>query len=204
MGFYGKHILPRLTHMAMRQQQLAPYRHRTVSAAEGCVLEIGVGSGLNLPFYSDKVERVIGLDPSAELLRRAADTARGVSPDVELIEGVAERIPLEGGCADSAVVTWSLCSVADPAQVLDELRRVLKPTGRLHFVEHGRAPEDNVRRWQDRMTPIWRRCAGNCHLNRPVDSLIEECGFKMERLGTGYARGPRPMTFMYEGLARPN
>ncbi len=105
MGFYDKHILPRLTHMAMRQEQLPPYRRRTVSEAEGCVLEIGVGSGLNLPFYSDKVIRVIGLDPSAELLRIAADVARGAQPDVELIEGMAETVPLEDAGIDTVVVT---------------------------------------------------------------------------------------------------
>lgn len=203
MGFYDKYILPRLTHMAMRQEQLTPYRRRTVSEAEGRVLEIGVGSGLNLPLYSDKVIRVIGLDPSAELLRIAADAAGGAQPYVELIEGLAETVPLEDASVDSVIVTWSLCSVTDPTKVLGEVRRVLKPNGRLHFAEHGRAPEDNVRRWQDRITPIWRRCAGNCHLNRPVTLLIEECGFRMERLDTGYATGPRPMTFMYEGVARP-
>ncbi|WP_372071418.1 class I SAM-dependent methyltransferase [Tistrella mobilis] len=202
MGFYGKHILPRLTHMAMRQEQLTPYRRRTVSGAEGCVLEIGVGSGLNLPLYSDKVIRVIGVDPSAELLRIAADAARGAQPDVELIEGLAETMPLENASVDSVVVTWSLCSVTDPKRVLDEVRRVLKPNGRFHFAEHGLAPEQSVRRWQDRLTPIWRRCAGNCHLDRPVASLIEDCGFRIERLDTGYAKGPKPMAFMYEGVGR--
>lgn len=204
MGFYDKHILPRLTHMAMQQEQLTPYRHRAVSAAEGSVLEIGVGSGLNLPLYSDKVEQVIGIDPSVELLRIAAYAARGVRPRVELIEGVAEAVPLEDASADSVVVTWSLCSVADPIKVLGEVRRVLKPSGRLTFAEHGRAPEKSVRCWQDRLTPIWRQCAGNCHLDRPVASLIDECGFTTIQLDTGYARGPRPMAFMYEGVARPN
>lgn len=204
MGFYSKHILPHLTHMAMRQQQLATYRHRAVSRAQGRVLEIGIGSGLNLPLYSDQVECVIGVDPSAELLQMAADAARGISPDVKLIEGLAETLPLEDDSADNTVVTWSLCSVTDPTKVLHEIRRVLKPTGGLYFVEHGRARDNSIRRWQDRLTPIWRKCAGNCHLNRPVASLIEECGFRMEQLETGYARGPKPMTFMYEGVAKPS
>ena len=204
MGFYDNHILPRLTHMAMRQEQLTPYRRRTVSGAEGRVLEIGVGSGLNLPLYSNKVERVIGIDPSAELLRIAAGAARRALPDVELIEGLAETVPLADASIDCVVVTWSLCSVTDPGKVLGEVRRVLKPNGRLLFTEHGLAPEHSVRRWQDRLTPIWRRCAGNCHLNRPVALLMEDCGFRMERLNTGYAKGPKPMTFMYEGVARPN
>ena len=204
MGFYDRHILPRLTHMAMRQEQLTPYRRRTVSGAEGRVLEIGVGSGLNLPLYSDKAIRVIGLDPSAELLRIAADAAHGAQPDVELIEGMAETVPLDDTSIDTVVVTWSLCSVNDPIKVLGEVRRVLKPNGHLLFTEHGLAPEQSVRRWQERLTPIWRRCAGNCHLDRPVASLIGDCGFSIERLGTGYARGPKPMAFMYEGVARPD
>ena len=204
VGFYDKHILPRLTHMAMRQEQLTPYRRRTVSRAEGRVLEIGVGSGLNLPLYSGKVICVIGLDPSAELLRIATDSARGAQPDMELIEGLAETVPLEDASIDNVVVTWSLCSVTDPRKVLGEVRRVLKPNGRFLFAEHGLAPEHSIQRWQGRLTPIWRRCAGNCHLDRPVASLIEDCGFVIERLDTGYASGPKPMSFIYEGVARPD
>ena len=201
--FFSKYILPHLVHVATRQQQLAPYRQRAVLGSEGRVLEIGVGSGINLSLYSDKVDCVIGIDPSAELLQVVADAACGVSSHVELVEGMAKTIPKVDNCTDGAVVTWSLCRVTDKIRVLGEVRRVPKPTGCLHFAEHGPAPEDNVRRWQDRITPIWRRCAGNCHLNRPVTLLIEECGFRMERLDTGYATGPRPMTFMYEGVARP-
>lgn len=201
MGIYSRHVLPRLTHMAMRQEQLKSYRQRLVSGVEGRVLEIGMGSGLNLPFYSANVTEVIGLDPSAALLRIAGD-ARGAAPELRMIEGVAEAIPLDDASVDHVVVAWTLCSVSQPFAALEEARRTLKPGGRLHFVEHGRAPEPAVQRWQQRLTPIWRRCAGNCHLDRPVVALIEGSGFKIERLSTGYAAGPRPMTFMYEGAAR--
>lgn len=202
MGFYARHVLPRLTHLAMRQKQLTPYRQRLVSDVEGRVLEIGVGSGLNLPFYSDRAAEVIGLDPSAELLAVARE-AHGVRPETRLIEGVAEAVPLDDRSADHVVIGWTLCSVSDPAAVLHELCRVLKPGGRIHFVEHGSAPEADVRRWQRSLTPIWRRCAGNCHLDRPVADIIRASGLAMDRLDTGYTRGPRPMTFMYEGVAHP-
>jgi ubiquinone/menaquinone biosynthesis C-methylase UbiE len=203
MGFYQNQIVPRLINLSMRQQNLAAYRHRVVPAAEGRVLEIGVGSGLNLPFYTLKVELVMGLDPSPKLLSMARRAARPAAIPFDFIEGSAETIPLEGGSVDTAVTTWTLCSIPDASRSLHEMRRVLKPTGRLLFVEHGRAPEPNVRRWQDRLTPVWKRVAGGCHLNRAIRTLIESAGFQFERIETGYMRGPRPMVFMYEGSARP-
>ena len=121
---------------------------------------------------------------------------------VDLLEGSAEALPLDDASVDSVVTTWTLCSVADPVRALREARRVLRPGGRLLFVEHGRAPELRVSRWQDRLTPLWKRVAGGCHLNREIDSLVSAAGFRMERLDTGYMRGPRVMTFMYSGQAR--
>ena len=202
MQFYSKHVLPRLTHLAMRQKQLTPYRERAVSNLRGSVLEIGIGSGLNLALYPETVERVIGVDPSPELLRLAAEASRSSVPGTELIEGIAERIPLEDGTVDCALATWTLCSVSDPGRVLAEIRRVLKPNGIFSFVEHGLAPEVRIRRWQNWLTPAWSCCCGNCHLNRPTASLVEESGFRMERLQTGYARGPKLMAFMYEGVVQ--
>jgi ubiquinone/menaquinone biosynthesis C-methylase UbiE len=203
MGFYQDQILPLLIHLSMRQRNLAAYRSRVVPATEGRVLEIGIGSGLNLPFYSQKVERVIGLDPSPKLLsmaRRAVPPALG---PVEFVEGSAEAIPLEGRSVDTVVTTWTLCSIPDAPHALREMYRVLKPGGRLLFVEHGLASDPNVRWWQDGLTPVWKRLGGGCHLNRAIATLIEGAGFQFERLETGYMRGPRPMTFMYEGSARP-
>lgn len=201
MGFYHDRVLPLLIHLAMRQDRLAAYRRRVVPAAEGRVLEVGVGSGLNLPFYGGGVARVIGLDPSARLLGWARES--GAAPPVDLVEGSAERIPLATGSVDTIVTTWTLCSIPDARAALGEMRRVLKPAGRLLFVEHGLAPDPRVRRWQDALTPAWKHLAGGCHLNRPIAELIAGSGFRIERLETGYMPGPKPMTFMYEGAARP-
>ena len=202
MGFYHNRIVPHLTHLAMRQRTLSAYRERAISAAEGSVLEIGIGSGLNLPFYRKGVDRVIGIDPSATLLQMARAAAGGTTIPVELIKGSAEAIPLESRSIDTVVTSWTLCSIPDVRRALAEMRRVLRLGGRLVFVEHGRAPDSGVRRWQDRLTPLWKRLAGGCHLNRDVDGLIEAAGFRVERLDTGYMKGPKAMTFMYEGIAR--
>lgn len=203
MRFYREHLLSRLTHLAMRQELLRPYRERVVSAAHGRVLEIGIGSGLNMPLYPAAIGHVIGVDPSPALLRLAVQASRRSATEAELIEGTAEDLPLENASVDCAIASWTLCSVSDPHRALAEIRRVLRPGGFLAFVEHGLAPEPRIRRWQRWLTPVWCRCAGNCHLDRPTAALIEESGFRMDRLETGYARGPKPMVFMYEGLARP-
>ncbi len=202
MRLYEKHILPWLTHLAMRQDQLLPYRQRVVAGADGRVLEIGVGSGLNLELYTEAVRQIIGVDPSPELLGRAARLSRGSIPATEMIEGVAEALPLEDCSVDCVVATWTLCSVSDPGKALSEIRRVLKPDGAFRFVEHGLAPDPRVRRWQRWLTPAWKGCAGNCHLDRAPAALVEANGFRIERLETGYATGPKPFVYMYEGLAR--
>jgi ubiquinone/menaquinone biosynthesis C-methylase UbiE len=203
MAFYQEQIVPLLINLAMRQRNLAAYRSRIVPAAEGRVLEIGIGSGLNLPYYSRNVEDVIGLEPSPKLLGMADKAKKSGSTPVGLIEGSAEAIPLENGSVDTVITTWTLCSISDVAAALQEMRRVLKPGGHLLFVEHGQATDPHVMRWQDRLTPVWKRISGGCHLNRAIDSLIEAAGFQFERLETGYMRGPKPMTFMYEGSAHP-
>lgn len=203
MGLYQDHVLPYLLHLTMRQRNLAAYRARVIPVAEGRVLEIGIGSGLNLPLYGAAVERVVGLDPSPKLLAMTRKAARQAAIPVELIEAGAEAIPLSNGSIDTVVTTWTLCSIPGAQNALGEMRRVLKPGGRLLFVEHGRASDLNVCRWQDRLTPLWRRVSGGCHLNRAIGELIESAGFRIDRLETGYMRGPKPMTFMYEGSARP-
>jgi ubiquinone/menaquinone biosynthesis C-methylase UbiE len=201
MGFYQDQIVPLLINLSMRQKNLVPYRDRIVPAATGRVLEIGIGSGLNLPLYSPSVLHVVGLDPSPRLLEMARGAQRRNLP-VDFIEGSAEGIPLEKASIDTVVTTWTLCSIPDADRALREMHRVLKPAGRLLFVEHGRAPDPNVVWWQDRLTPIWKCLGGGCHLNRAIGSLIEGAGFQFERLETGYMRGPKPMAFMYEGSAR--
>jgi ubiquinone/menaquinone biosynthesis C-methylase UbiE len=202
MAFYRDVILPRICDFAMRNKQLRPYRERVIGAAEGRVIEIGVGSGLNLPFYRSSAKQVLALEPSAKLIamaRRARDTAMPVN----FIEGSAEAIPLDDHSVDTVVTTWTLCSIPDAALALTEMRRVLRPNGKLLFVEHGMAPDSNVRRWQDWLTPAWKRISGGCHLNRPISTMIEAAGFRIDRVETGYMPGPKAMTFMYEGSARP-
>ena len=189
LGFYQRRILPRLIHFGMRQKQLVPLRERLVAGARGRVLEIGVGSGLNLPFYPREVEVLLGLDPSRALLEKAKRHASWVHFPVELSEGCAEAIPLGDHAVDQVVLSWTLCSVADPARALAEIRRVLRPGGTLLFVEHGRAPDPDVQRWQDRLTPAWRRLAGGCHLNRPIVELLTGAGFTITDVDVFYEKG---------------
>jgi len=203
MSFYDERILPWLIHLAMRQRTLAPYRRRAISAAEGRVLEIGIGSGLNLPFYAPSVTEIIGLEPSARLRAMAERAARAQGTPLALLEGSAEALPLDARSVDTVVTTWTLCTIPDAHRALGEALRALRPGGRLVFVEHGLAPDASVRRWQDRLTPAWKRIGGGCHLNRPIAGLIEAAGFRPDRVETGYAPGPKPMAFMYEGTARP-
>jgi ubiquinone/menaquinone biosynthesis C-methylase UbiE len=201
MRFYQDRVVPYLINLAMRNRQFAPYRERTMALAEGRVLEIGVGSGLNLPFYTDRAIEILGLDPHPGLLRMAAERSGPIQS--KLIEGTAESIPLDDASIDTVVTTWTLCSIPNVTTALAEMRRILKPHGKLLFVEHGLAPDDGVRKWQNRLTPIWKQITGGCHLNRPIARLVEDVGFHISLIETGYMRGPRPMTFMYEGTARP-
>ena len=203
MGFYQDRIVPWLTHLAMRQAQLVPYRTRVASGATGRVLELGIGPGLNLAFYGANVTEVIGLDPSPKLLEIARDAGRKRAAPLELIEGSAEAIPLENSSVDTVVTTWTMCSIPDVSRALSEARRILRPGGQLLFVEHGRAPEASVQWWQDRLTPPWKVVTGGCHLNRAIADLIGGSGFAVQDLDVGYMPGPRPMTFMYEGRAVP-
>jgi ubiquinone/menaquinone biosynthesis C-methylase UbiE len=202
VSFYKERVLPHLVHLSMRQDTFAAYRGRVVPAARGRVLELGIGSGLNLCFYGDQAKQIIGLDPSAKLLSMARQGADGKRGRAWLVEGSAEEIPLEAESIDTVVTTWTLCSIPDVTRALAEMRRVLRRDGTLLFVEHGRSPDPGVQRWQDRLTPLWKRIGGGCHLNRPVRGLIEQAGFCVERIETGYMKGPKPMTFMYEGAAR--
>jgi ubiquinone/menaquinone biosynthesis C-methylase UbiE len=202
MTFYQDRILPYLVHMAMRKETLVVYRHRVISAAAGRVLEIGIGSGLNLRHYGGTVKHVVGLDPSAKLLSMAAHAVKRQALPITLLKGSAEEIPLCDKSVDNVVTTWTLCTIPDVHHALAEMRRVLKPGGRLLFVEHGRSPDATVRNWQDRLTPLWKRIGGGCHLNREIGQLITGAGFRLERMDTGFMKGPKPMTFMYEGSAR--
>lgn len=203
MSYYERYVLPWLIHLAMRAKAVTAERAGIVPQASGVVVEVGIGSGLNLPFYEPRVQRLYALDPSATLLRMARRRARRLPVPVEWIEGPAEAIPLDDRIADTVVTTWTLCTIPDPLRALGEMRRVLKPEGRLLFIEHGRAPEPAVRAWQDRLTPLWRRVAGGCHLNRRIGDVLRAGGFDLESLSAGYGVGPRPLAYLYRGVARP-
>jgi ubiquinone/menaquinone biosynthesis C-methylase UbiE len=185
----------------MQQEEMTPYRERIGRDAAGRVLEVGVGSGLNLAFHGARAQCVYGVDPSAELLQFAQERARKASVPVELRQGSADALPLENESVETVVTTFTLCTVADPTTALAEMRRVLTPGGALLFAEHGRAPNAGVAWWQDRLTPLWRRVAGGCHLNRKPDSLIELAGFRIYALETRYLPGPRAMSFVDAGRA---
>ncbi|MFC7702567.1 class I SAM-dependent methyltransferase [Bradyrhizobium sp. GCM10028915] len=202
MGLYNDFILPRLCDLAMRNKELLPYRVRAIRAAQGRVLEIGIGSGPNLPFYGPAVKQVVGLEPRPKLLEMARH-ARHPGIPVEFVEGSAEAIPIGDRSMDTVVTTWTMCSIPDVDRALAEARRVLKPGGKLGFVEHGRAPEPRVRWWQDRLTPTWRRISGGCRLNRDIADVLRRNRFHIEEMHTGYMNGLKPMTFMYEGQASP-
>ena len=203
MGLYARYVLPLLTDLAMGSRVVGRERARWVPRARGIVLEIGVGSGRNAPFYGRAVERLLALEPS-EGLRRLARRRMAAAPlPVEVLPHPAEAIPLGDDAVDSVVTTWTLCSVADPGRVVAEVLRVLRPEGRLIFVEHGRSPEPGVRAWQDRLTPVWRRVAGGCHLNRPIADLLTRGGLVFEEIETGYAGGTRIGSYFYRGIARP-
>lgn len=204
MGLYGKHVLPRLVHLACGAKPLMRQREKVVPAAAGEVLEVGIGSGLNLPYYDpEQVSRVIGLDPSPEMTGRAIHAAATAPFEVRFLSSPAEEIPLESGSVDTAVLTWTLCTIPDPGAALRQVARVLRPDGRLLFCEHGLAPDEGVRRWQHRMTPLWRRLGGGCHLNRDIPALLERSGFRIAALETMYIPGWRPACFNYWGTALP-
>lgn len=201
MGFYDDWLVPRLCHLSMQTKRLRPYRQRVVGAAEGDVLEIGIGSGLNYPYYGPNARRVIGLEPSPALITMARRSAAKSSVPTMFLEASAEQIPLDTKSVDSVVMTWVGCSVPNVEAALREMRRVLRPGGRLLFVEHGRSPDRNVERWQERLDPYWQRISGGCHLNRRIVDLMPAAGFRVEQLETGYLGGPKVLTYLYEGSA---
>jgi ubiquinone/menaquinone biosynthesis C-methylase UbiE len=206
MGFYGKYILPKVLNFTCGSAVVRSQRQKVVPLAEGRVLEIGIGSGLNLPFYDPaKVERVIGLDPAEEMLAYARRKSEGLPFTVEYLMLEGERIPLERGSVDSVLVTYTLCTIPDPIAALEGMRRVLKPAGRLIFCEHGRAPDEGVRRWQHRLNPVWNRIGGGCNLDRDIPGLIESAGFRVDSLSSMYLPNtPRFAGFNYWGTARPS
>jgi ubiquinone/menaquinone biosynthesis C-methylase UbiE len=202
MGFYARYIMPKLVHFSCGQNPTMKQREKIVPLAEGLVLEVGIGSGLNIPFYdSQKVDHLWGIDPSPDMWAIARKNAREHHLDAEFFQGGAESIPLDNDAADTVVMTYTLCTIPDPHSALQEIRRVLKPGGRLLFCEHGEAPDKDVQRWQNRMNPIWNKLGGGCNLNRPVPRLLEQSGFSFNDIQTMYIPGWKPACFNYWGSA---
>ncbi|MBA4801419.1 MAG: class I SAM-dependent methyltransferase [Euryhalocaulis sp.] len=203
MSFYENRILPHLIGLSCSQKPIMMERAKVLPHAEGRVLEVGLGAGPNLPLYNPaKVTKVIGLEPSAGMRRKAAPAIAASPVPVELIGLPGEEIPLDDDSVDTVVLTYTLCTIPDFNTALAQMRRVLKPGGRLLFSEHGAAPDPGVAKWQRRIEPLWKRIAGGCHLTRPIPKLIEESGFAIGDMEAWYLPGaPKIAGFNYRGFA---
>lgn len=201
-NWYERRVLPYLLDLACGLPIVSRQRDRVVPQATGRVLEIGIGTGLNLEHYDrGKVDGIVGIDPSVAMHRLARNRARRAGLAVELVPLSAETIPFAEASFDTVLVTYSLCTIPNPVAALQEMRRVLKPGGKLIFSEHGLAPEPSVQRWQHRLTPMWSKVAGGCHLDRDIPALLKQAGFRAPDLQRGYLPGPRPFTYHYWGTA---
>jgi ubiquinone/menaquinone biosynthesis C-methylase UbiE len=202
MGIYSRFVMPKLVHFTCGQKPAMKQREKIIPLAQGRVLEIGIGSGLNIPYYdAAKVDHLWGIDPSTEMWAIARKNAAEHHLDAEFMESGAESIPLDNNVADTVVMTYTMCTIPQVGSALDEIRRVLKPAGKLLFCEHGEAPDKSVRQWQERMNPIWNILGGGCNLNRPIPSLLEESGFRSSDMQTMYIPGWKPASFNYWGSA---
>jgi len=201
MGFYQDQVLPRVTDVVMNRGELTRIRDRVAAGLRGEVLEVGFGSGLNVPHYPSAVNRVLAVDPAVVARKLAAKRIARISAPVEFIGLDGQHIPLESGSVDHALSTWTLCTIPDAGRALKEIRRVLRSGGALYFAEHGRSPDTDVARWQDRFTPLQRRLAGGCHLNRPIDRLITDSGLEIAHLDNYYVSGSKAFAYMFEGTA---
>ena len=203
MGFYDRHILPFLLNAAMSAKPISYQRRKVVPRAEGRVLEIGFGAGHNLPFYdASKVTHLWALEPSKEMRARAQSRLKESPLKIEFLDLPGEEIPLDDEAADTVLVTYTLCTIPDVMKALAGMRRVLKANGRLIFCEHGEAPDEGVRVWQRRITPVWKRIGGGCHVGRAIPKLIHDGGFTVKDMDTMYLPGtPRFAGFNYWGSA---
>ncbi len=202
MSPYERYLLPWLIDWVCAMPPAARERAKIVPRARGEVLEIGIGTGHNLAYYAPhQVALVTGIDPGI-LRRKIIRRARAAGIEVKLLPLSAESIPAEDACFDTLVSTFTLCSIPDVEQALAEMHRVLKPAGRFLYLEHGAAPDLRIRRWQDRLTPVWKPLAGGCHLNRDIPRLITAAGFEILEQHNDYIRGPRILSYIYRGEAR--
>jgi ubiquinone/menaquinone biosynthesis C-methylase UbiE len=201
MGFYGEQVLPRVTDRALRGNEAARLRARVTAGLSGEVLEVGFGSGLNMPYYPPAVQRVRAVDPSAVARKLAAGRAAASTVPVEYIGVDARALPLADASVDYVVSVLTLCTIPAAGRALAEIRRVLRPGGAFHFMEHGLSPQATVARWQHRLTPLQRRVFGGCHLNRPIGQLVTGAGLELTRLDNYYLTGTRAFGYMFDGVA---
>ena len=199
---WNEYALPVLLDKACSLKPMMRQREIIVPQASGVTLEIGIGTGLNLAYYQrDKITKLYGLDPELQMHRRAIQRQREANIDVELLGLPAEQIPLDDASCDTVLTTFTLCTIPEVDKALAEMRRVLKPGGKLLFCEHGQAPDANVLRWQNRFQPLWKKIAGGCHLNRAIPDLLTDAGFNVDSLEQRYLKGPKPWTYVYWGAA---
>ena len=201
MSLYQDQVLPRLIDVALGGRDFARIRARVAAGLSGEVLEVGFGSGLNVPHYPSTVRRVQAVDPATTGRKLAARRVAASPVPVEYVGMDGHCLPVDTASIDHALVTWTLCTIPDVDRALTEIHRVLRPDGELHFVEHGRSPAPAVSRWQDRLTPLQRRLFGGCHLNRPIDDLVARTGFEIAAMENYYLRGPKAVAYMFEGVA---
>jgi ubiquinone/menaquinone biosynthesis C-methylase UbiE len=202
MSWYEEKVLPRLINVACSSKPAHKQREKVVPRASGDVLEIGFGSGLNLAHYDqDKVRRLWGLEPSEGMRRLAEKPIANSGLDVELIDLPGEEIPLEDNSVDTVLITFTLCTIPEVATALDGMRRVLKPGGQLLFSEHGKAPDANVVKWQDRMNPVWKKFSGGCNMNRDIPALLGAAGLEIQDDNRMYVPGLKSLSYMYWGAA---
>ena len=201
-NWYERHILPTALDIACGMPMISRMRQLVVPLAQGRVLEVGIGTGLNMRHYDkSRVTHITGLDPALQMHPLAKERIARAGLDVELVGLSAEKLPLPDASIDTVLMTYTLCTIADPHAALLEMRRVLAPHGKLLYCEHGRAPDASVQRWQTRLQPLWGKLAGGCHLGRDMPALLRGAGFALPDLQTGYVTGPRPFTFHYWGEA---
>jgi SAM-dependent methyltransferase len=201
VAFYRDQLVPRITNAVMNRADLREIRERAAAGLAGEVLEVGFGSGLNVPHYPPAVTRVLAVDPARVGRRLAAQRIAASPVPVEFAGLDAEQLPWADARVDHVLTTWTLCTIPDPGRALAEICRVLRPGGSLHFAEHGRSPDPRVARWQDRLNPLQQRLAGGCNLNRPIDRLIAASGLQIIRLDTYYQHGPKTLGYTFEGQA---
>lgn len=201
VGFYRNQVLPRITDVALAGREFEIIRRRVAAGLAGEVLEVGFGSGRNVPHYPPGVRRVLAVDPAVVGRKIAAKRVAASPVPVEFIGLDGQALPVDSASIDHVLSTWTMCTIPDLAGALGEIRRVLRPGGELHFAEHGRSPDPKVAHWQDRLNPLQRCLFGGCHLNRPIDRLVTDAGFDITRLENFYMSGPRASGYMFEGVA---